>query len=63
MVESLVQWTLLNNPTELGNYLNFDLAKIIGQEITTEYGRIDFVVANTKNHHLIVELETTLNTK
>lgn len=63
MVESLVQWTLLNNKADLGKYLNFDFAEIIGQEITTDYGRIDFVLANSKNRHLIVELETTLNSK
>jgi hypothetical protein len=63
MVESLVQWTLLNNKVDLGRYLDFDFAKIIGQEITTDYGRIDFVLANSENRHLIVELETTLNSK
>ncbi len=63
MVESLVQWTLLNNPSFLGNYLNFDFAKVIGQEITTDFGRIDFVLANSENKHLIVELETILNSK
>jgi hypothetical protein len=61
MVESLVQWTFLNNPSALGISLNFNIAKIIGQEITTDYGRIDFVVANNENHHLVVELETELN--
>ncbi len=63
MVESLVQWTFLNNPPHLGNYLHFDIAKIIGQEITTDYGRIDFVVANNENRHLVVELETALDSK
>lgn len=63
MVESLVQWTFLNNPLNLGSCLRFDIAKIIGQEITTDYGRIDFVVANNDNLHLIVELETILNSK
>ncbi|MCU0390986.1 MAG: hypothetical protein MUE81_07700 [Thermoflexibacter sp.] len=63
MVESLVQWTLLNNPPELSKFLNFDIAKIIGQEITTDFSRIDFVLANSANNHLIVELETTLDNK
>ncbi len=40
MVESLVQWTLLNNLSELGQNLDFDISSVIGQEITTEYGRI-----------------------
>ena len=48
MVESLVQWTLLNNPNSLGEVLHFDISKIIGQEITTDFGRIDFVLANNQ---------------
>ena len=63
MVESLVQWTLLNNPNKLGQALEFDIAKIIGQEITTDFGRIDFVLSNSQNRHLIVELETEINNK
>lgn len=63
MIESLVQWTLLNNLSQLGIYLNYDFTKIVGQEISTEYGRIDFIVTNSENHHLIVELETVLNSK
>jgi len=63
MVESLIQWTLLNNLADLRDVLHFDLAKIIGQEITTDFGRIDFIVANSANNHRVVELETTLNSK
>jgi hypothetical protein len=63
MIESLVQWTLLNNPYNLGQTLHFDISKIIGQEITTDFGRIDFVLSNSQNRHLIVELETQLNNK
>lgn len=62
MKESLVQWTLLNNSNYLSNWLKFPFAKKVGQEITTEYGRIDFVLENRRRQHLIVELETTLNT-
>ncbi|MBM2814826.1 MAG: hypothetical protein HW421_1588 [Ignavibacteria bacterium] len=61
MTESLVQWTLLNNPNCLGQFLNFNIAKIIGQEISTDFGRIDFVLSNSENKHLIVELETILD--
>ena len=63
MIESLVQWTLLNNPSNLGTCLNFSISKIIGQEITTDFGRIDFVVSDTENKHLVVELETSLSAK
>jgi len=63
MVESLVQWTLLNNLSDLSDVLHFDLAKIIGQEIRTDFGRIDFIVANSANNHRVVELETTLDSK
>jgi hypothetical protein len=62
MKESLVQWTLLNNQAFLSDCLNFPIAKKIGQEITTDFGRIDFVLENNRHQHLIVELETILNT-
>ncbi len=61
MKEALVQWTLLNNPEYLSELLNFPIAKKVGQEITTEYGRIDFIVENRRAQQLIVELETELN--
>ncbi|MDT8300286.1 MAG: hypothetical protein RQ760_02310 [Sedimentisphaerales bacterium] len=63
MNESLVQWTLLNNLGFLGKCLNFRIASKIGQEITTDFGRIDFVVEDVGRNQLIVELETILNTK
>lgn len=63
MNESLVQWTLLNNLSFLGSCLNFRIASKIGQEITTDFGRIDFVVEDVDRNQLIVELETILNTK
>ncbi|MGI6048217.1 MAG: hypothetical protein ACOYEG_09470, partial [Petrimonas sp.] len=63
MIESLVQWTLLHNKDKLSKILNFDIAKIIGQEITTDFGRIDFALIDNKNNSLIVELETTLDNK
>lgn len=34
-----------------------------GQEITTDFGRIDFILENFQKNHLIVELETVLDTK
>lgn len=63
MRESLVQWTLLNNPEFLSNCLGFFITKKIGQEITTDFGRLDFVLENNQNQQLIVELETVLNSK
>ena len=62
MNESLVQWTLLNNLGFLGNCLNFRIASKIGQEITTDFGRIDFVLEDFRSNQLIVELETVLDT-
>jgi hypothetical protein len=61
MKEALVQWTLLNNPAYLSECLNFPISKKIGQEITTDFGRIDFILENSRRQQLIVELETTLN--
>lgn len=63
MNESLVQWTLLNNLDYLGKCLKFDIAAKKGQEITTDYGRIDFIVEDFRENQLIVELETILNNK
>jgi len=63
MKESLVQWTLLNNQEFLSNCLDFSIARKVGQEITTEYGRLDFVIENTQQQQLIVELETILNSQ
>jgi len=63
MNESIVQWTLLNNLDFLGRCLNFNIASKIGQEITTSFGRIDFIVEDFKRNQLIVELETILDTK
>ena len=61
MKESLVQWTLLNNLEFLSNALNFPISVRKGQEISTEFGRIDFVVENARKQQLIVELETVLD--
>ena len=63
MNESLVQWTLLNNVDYLSESLNFGIASKKGQEITTDYGRIDFIVEDYQKNQLIVELETILNNK
>lgn len=63
MKESLVQWTLLQNLDFLSNSLEFPIAVKKGQEISTDFGRIDFILENSKKEQLIVELETTLDTK
>ncbi len=63
MNESLVQWTLLNNLGVLGRYLDFNIASKKGQEITTDFGRIDFIVEDSHKNQLIVELETILNAR
>lgn len=63
MNESLVQWTLLNNLDFLGKSLDFNIASKKGQEIITDFGRIDFIVEDFNKNQLIVELETILNAK
>ncbi len=63
MKEALVQWTLLRNEDYLSECLGFDIANKIGQEITTDYGRVDFILENRAQQHLLVELETILNTQ
>lgn len=63
MQEYLVQWTLLNNLDYLSRYLDFKIASKRAQELTTEFGRIDFILEGYKNNQLIVELETILDEK
>jgi hypothetical protein len=63
MNESIVRWTLLNNLLFLGNSLGFRIASKVGQEITTDFGRIDFILEDFSRNQLVVELETILNTR
>jgi len=63
MHESLVQWTLLNNLDFLGDSLGFEITNKIGQEITTDFGRVDFIVENFEKSKLVVELETIIDNK
>ena len=63
MNEALVQWTLLNNQRHLAEFLDFNFSTILGQEISTDFGRIDFVVKNNSDKSIVVELETVLNSK
>lgn len=63
MKESLVQWTLLQNLDYLSDNLDFPIATKKGQEVTTDFGRIDFILESHQQNQLIVELETTLDTK
>jgi hypothetical protein len=63
MKESLVQWTLLNNQAFLSECLKFPIARKVGQEITTDFGRLDFILETNQKQQLIVELETVLSSK
>lgn len=63
MNENLVQWTLLNNLDFLSDVLEFKISKKIGQEVSTDFGRIDFILQDLYNTKMIVELETELSSK
>lgn len=63
MKENLVQWTLLKNLNFLSKSLDFPIALKKGQEITTDFGRIDFILEDPQKNQLIAELETLLDTK
>ncbi|MBN2020850.1 MAG: hypothetical protein JW749_11575 [Sedimentisphaerales bacterium] len=63
MNESIVQWTLLNNTDFLGKCLGFRISSKVGHELSTNFGRIDFIVEDFGKNQLIVELETILDTK
>ena len=57
MNESIVQWVLLRRPEYLKQRLGFELGRKLGENFTTEQGRIDFAY-DTRNAVLVVELET-----
>ncbi len=62
MNESLVQWVLLKRPEYLQEKLGFELGRKLGENYTTEQGRIDFAF-ETRNEILVVELETGIDNK
>ncbi|MDI6810418.1 MAG: hypothetical protein QMD80_01845 [archaeon] len=62
MNESLVQWVLLRRPEYLQEKLGFELGRKLGENYTTEQGRLDFAF-ETKSEILVVELETGINNK
>jgi len=62
MNESLVQWVLLRRPEYLQEKLGFELERKLGENYTTEQGRIDFAF-EAKSEILVVELETGINNK
>jgi hypothetical protein len=42
VTEALVQWVLLQQPEYLQSRLGFSLTRKLGENYTTEQGRIDF---------------------
>lgn len=62
MNESLVQWVLLKRPEYLQEKLGFELERKLGENYTTDQGRIDFAF-ETKKEILVIELETGINNK
>src|SRR3989339_967430 len=62
MNESLVQWILLKRPEYLQEKLGCKLNRKLGENYTTEQGRIDFAFETTEEI-LVVELETGINNK
>jgi hypothetical protein len=62
MNESLVQWVLLKRPEYLQKRLGFHLGRKLGENYTTEQGRIDFAF-ETRDELLVVELETAIDNK
>lgn len=62
MKENLVQWVLLRRPQYLQSKLGFRLERKIGENYTTEQGRIDFAF-ETEEEVLIIELETGIDSK
>jgi len=59
--ESLVQWVLLKRPEHLSNILQLKLGKCLGTELTTKFGRVDFMFDLNNKELLIIELETNID--
>jgi len=62
MDESLVQWVLLRRPEYLKSRLGFEIQNRVGENYTTEQGRVDFIF-ETKQEVIVVELETGIDNK
>jgi hypothetical protein len=62
MTEALVQWVLLQQPEYLQSRLGFPLMRKLGENYTTEQGRIDFAF-EAPQEIVVVELETAINNK
>jgi hypothetical protein len=63
MNESLVQWILMHEPEYLQSVLGFGPIKKVGTEITTDYGRVDFIYETLQNELLVIELETGISSE
>ncbi len=62
MNENLVQWVLMRRPEYLQSRLRLRLGRKIGENYTTDQGRIDFAY-ESENEVLVVELETAINSE
>jgi len=62
MNENIVQWVLMKSPQYLQSRLGVRLGRKIGENYTTDQGRIDFAF-ETQKEILVVELETGINSK
>lgn len=62
MTEALVQWVLLEQHEYLQSRLGFALTRKLGENYTTEQGRIDFAF-ETPKEVVVIELETAINNK
>ena len=61
MDEKLVQWVLSKDLPYFSEILNIPIDRCLGTEVTTKYGRVDFMLRVNDNRLLIVELETSIN--
>jgi hypothetical protein len=59
--EHLVQWVLLKDIEYFTKLLDLPVNRCLGTEVTTDYGRVDFLFRMKDEGLLIVELETGIN--
>jgi hypothetical protein len=61
MDESSVQWFFFKDTKYFEKILGLDLGRCIGTEVTTKYGRVDFLYELQDKSMLVIELETGIN--
>jgi hypothetical protein len=61
MTERSVQWFFQKEPETLAKILQLQLGRCFGTEVTTKFGRLDFMYQLSEKDLLVIELETAID--